>query len=44
MQIDKGRFGDVPLDGLRWGFVATWRGPIHAHLAHVHWTTHGVVR
>jgi hypothetical protein len=29
VQIDKGRFGDVPLDGLRWGVVAAWPGPIH---------------
>jgi len=29
VQIDKGTFGDVPLDGLRWGIVATWPGPIH---------------
>jgi hypothetical protein len=29
VQIDTGKFGDVPLDGLRWGIVATWPGPIH---------------
>jgi hypothetical protein len=29
VQIDNGRFGDVPLDGLRWGIVAAWPGPIH---------------
>ena len=29
VQIDKGNYGDVPLDGLRWGIVATWPGPIH---------------
>jgi hypothetical protein len=29
VQIEKGTFGDVPLDGLRWGIVATWPGPIH---------------
>ena len=29
VQIDKGKYGDVPLDGLRWGIVATWPGPIH---------------
>jgi hypothetical protein len=29
VQIDKGRYGDVPLDGLRWGIVAAWPGPIH---------------
>jgi hypothetical protein len=28
-QIDKGRFGDVPLDGLRWGMLFSWPGPIH---------------
>jgi hypothetical protein len=29
VRIDKGRFGDVPLDGLSWGFMAFWPGPIH---------------
>lgn len=29
VQIDHGRFGDVPLDGLRWGILAAWPGPIH---------------
>jgi hypothetical protein len=29
MQIDKGHFGDVPLDGLRWGILAAWPGAIH---------------
>ncbi len=29
VQIDRGRFGDVPLDGLRWGILAAWPGPIH---------------
>ena len=29
VQIDNGRFGDVPLDGLRWGILAAWPGPIH---------------
>ncbi|MEK6805871.1 MAG: DUF1326 domain-containing protein [Pseudomonadota bacterium] len=29
VQIEKGRFGDVPLDGLRWGILAFWPGPIH---------------
>ena len=28
-QIERGRFGDVPLDGLRWGFLGSWPGPIH---------------
>ena len=28
-QIERGRFGDVRLDGLRWGFLAAWPGPIH---------------
>lgn len=28
-QIDRGRFGDVSLDGLRWGILAAWPGPIH---------------
>jgi hypothetical protein len=29
VQIEKGRFGDVPLDGLCWGILAQWPGPIH---------------
>lgn len=29
VQIDRGHFGDVPLDGLRWGVLAAWPGPIH---------------
>jgi hypothetical protein len=29
VQIDKGRFGDVKLDGLRWGILGMWPGPIH---------------
>ena len=29
VHVDKGRFGDVPLDGLRWGMIASWPGPIH---------------
>ncbi len=29
VQIDKGHFGDVPLDGLRWGAFFSWPGPIH---------------
>ena len=29
VQIEKGRFGDVPLDGLRWGILASWPGAIH---------------
>jgi|HubBroStandDraft_5_1064220.scaffolds.fasta_scaffold432174_1 hypothetical protein len=29
VQIEKGHFGDVPLDGLRWGIMALWPGPIH---------------
>ena len=29
VQIEKGSYGDVSLDGLRWGIVATWPGPIH---------------
>ncbi|MGH8019344.1 MAG: DUF1326 domain-containing protein [Opitutaceae bacterium] len=29
VQIEKGRFGDVPLDGLRWGILAKWPGAIH---------------
>jgi hypothetical protein len=27
--IERGRFGDVPLDGLNWGLLAAWPGPIH---------------
>ena len=29
VQIDKGHYGDVSLDGLRWGIIAGWPGPIH---------------
>ena len=29
VHIEKGRFNDVPLDGLRWGILAAWPGPIH---------------
>ena len=29
VQVDKGHYGDVPLDGIRWGIVAAWPGPIH---------------
>jgi hypothetical protein len=29
IQIENGRFGDVPLDGLRWGIMGQWPGPIH---------------
>lgn len=29
MQIDKGHYGKVKLDGLRWAAVAAWPGPIH---------------
>jgi hypothetical protein len=29
VEIEAGRFGDVPLDGLRWGILASWPGPIH---------------
>lgn len=28
-QIDRGHFGEVPLDGLRFGIMAAWPGPIH---------------
>jgi hypothetical protein len=29
IQIEKGKFGKVVLDGLRWGILAAWPGPIH---------------
>jgi hypothetical protein len=29
MQIERGRFGDVPLDGMRWGVIVSWPGAIH---------------
>ena len=29
IQIDKGHFGDVPLDGLRWGILGAWPNAIH---------------
>ena len=29
MQIDKGHYGDIKLDGLKWAATAAWPGPIH---------------
>jgi len=29
VQIENGHFNDVVLDGLRWGILAAWPGPIH---------------
>lgn len=29
IQIDKGHFGSIKLDGLRWGGLFSWPGPIH---------------
>jgi hypothetical protein len=29
VQIEKGHFDGTPLDGLRWGILASWPGPIH---------------
>jgi hypothetical protein len=29
VQVEKGHFKDVRLDGLRWGILAAWPGPIH---------------
>lgn len=29
MQIDEGHYGDVRLDGLRFGWTAGWPGPVH---------------
>jgi len=29
VQVDKGHFGKVKLDGLRWGIFGMWPGPIH---------------
>ena len=29
MQINKGRFGDITLDGLQWGVLAAWPAAIH---------------
>jgi hypothetical protein len=29
VQIDRGYFGSVQLDGLRWGIFGAWPGPIH---------------
>lgn len=29
VQVNRGRYGEVPLDGLRWGMLAAWPGPIH---------------
>ncbi|HTO70049.1 MAG TPA: DUF1326 domain-containing protein [Myxococcota bacterium] len=28
-KVDRGHFGDVPLDGLAYGFLGAWPGPIH---------------
>jgi hypothetical protein len=29
VRVERGRYGDVPLDGLAWGIFAMWPGPIH---------------
>jgi hypothetical protein len=29
VQVDRGHYGDVSVDGLRWGILAAWPGPIH---------------
>jgi hypothetical protein len=29
LQIERGHFGDVPLDGLRWGILGAWPAAIH---------------
>jgi hypothetical protein len=29
VQVERGRYADVPLDGLRWGVLVAWPGPIH---------------
>ncbi len=29
LRIGRGRYGDVPLDGLRWGVLASWPGAPH---------------
>jgi hypothetical protein len=29
VKIEEGRYGDVPLDGLSWGFLAAWPEAIH---------------
>src|SRR5260370_35238292 len=29
VQIEKGHFGDVPLDGMRWGIFGAWPSAIH---------------
>jgi hypothetical protein len=29
VHVDRGRYGDVRLDGLNWGMLAAWPGPIH---------------
>ena len=29
VEVENGRYGDVQLDGLRWGIFASWPGPIH---------------
>ena len=29
MQVNRGRFGSVALDGVRWGHLFSWPGPVH---------------
>jgi len=29
VHVDRGRYGEVTLDGLNWGILAAWPGPIH---------------
>jgi hypothetical protein len=29
VHVERGRYGDVTLDGLNWGILAAWPGPIH---------------
>jgi hypothetical protein len=29
LRIDRGRYGDIPLDGLRWGVLTAWPGAPH---------------
>ena len=29
VHVERGRYGDVTLDGLDWGILAMWPGPVH---------------
>src|SRR5688572_21166130 len=29
LRIERGRYADISLDGLRWGVLTAWPGPVH---------------